>query len=74
MGGRDAVAGFGAGLGSLINNYQQCGSALGGGLGQGKNIFGWLLFNHTLSTLFGISTGAGQDGFRPGPLDDVFYK
>ena len=40
MGGRDAGAGFGAGLGSLINNYQQCGSALGGGLGQEKIYLG----------------------------------
>ena len=62
MRGRDAVAGFGAGLGLLINNYQQCGSALGGGLGQGKYIFGWLLFNHTLSTLFRSRMRAGRDG------------
>jgi hypothetical protein len=44
---------------------------VGGGFLAGNFIFGLLLFNYTLCTLFRMQMGAGRDGLRRGSLDDV---
>ena len=72
------------GLGAPVNNHQQCRKqpsqgahlllgGLGGGLGQGKFIFGGIAPNYNYYTHLRTAAGAGRDGLHRGGLDDTTY-
>ena len=84
MGGRGQIgrAGLLGGLGAPVNNHQQCRKqhswgarsllgGLGGGLGRGKIIFGYLEYNYNYYIHLHASVGAGRDGLHRGGSDDV---